>query len=110
VRQKVHAHFTAGDGGPFGAFSLGGEEEAEGPQARIDVNTIPHPTVEALAALGLEAPVTWAEVKARYKTLAKRYHPDTNKQAGAEELFKKINLSYTILKLSWQHYTQLDER
>ena len=52
----------------------------------------------------------WEEVKSRYKSLAKKYHPDTNKDTGAEEQLKKINMAYTILKLSYQTYSQLDER
>ena len=37
------------------------------------------------------------EVKQAYKKMALKYHPDRNKEEGAEEKFKKINESYTKL-------------
>jgi curved DNA-binding protein len=37
------------------------------------------------------------EIKSAYKTLAKKYHPDINKEEYAEEFFKKINDAYNIL-------------
>ncbi len=37
------------------------------------------------------------EIKAAYKKLAKQYHPDLNKQAGAAEKFKEINEAAAVL-------------
>ena len=37
------------------------------------------------------------EIKSAYRTLAKKYHPDINKEPGAEEKFKEINAAYEIL-------------
>jgi hypothetical protein len=107
-RQKIYEHF-AGDN-VTGKFGFGSTEEAE-EETHIHVGVLPHPTIEALAVMNLTPPVQWDEVKARYKTLAKKHHPDTN--AGnkeAEEQFKKITLAYTILKLSYENYSKLDER
>ncbi len=111
TREKIYAHFTRGES-VFGDFSMNGdnEEPTRERDAHIDIGTIPHPTIEALSVLGLAPPVVWEEVKSRYKSLAKKYHPDTNKDANAEEQFKKVNMAYTILKLSFQTYSQLDER
>jgi hypothetical protein len=54
---------------------------------------------EPLAALGLAWPVTLTEVKARYKELAKRHHPDANGgDRTAEERLKTINLAYAALR------------
>jgi len=54
---------------------------------------------EALRILELEPPVTWAEVRARYKGLAKRLHPDANGgDKAAEEQLKLINRAYSALK------------
>lgn len=67
-----------------------------------------NPEYEALALMGLSPPVTLEEIKARYKTLAKKYHPDLNKDnENAEELLKKINMAYTILKLAFEEYSEL---
>ena len=53
---------------------------------------------QAILILGLELPVTEDEVKARYKALVKRHHPDANGgDKKAEERFKKINEAYEII-------------
>jgi hypothetical protein len=52
-----------------------------------------------LATLGLSWPVTMDEVKARYKELAKRHHPDANNgDRASEERLKTINLAYSALR------------
>lgn len=109
MKKDIYEHFMRGDTA-FGDFDASGETDKEKAEAHINVGALPHPTIEALDVFGLKPPVTWDEVKARYKSLAKKYHPDTNKATGAEEELKKINLAYTILKLSYQTYSQLDER
>ncbi len=54
---------------------------------------------EALAVLELEAGATAAEIKARYKVLAKLHHPDANGgDKAAEDRLKSINQAYTYLK------------
>lgn len=54
---------------------------------------------QPLATLGLEWPVTLDTVKARYKELAKRHHPDANGgDRSAEERLKTINLAYAALR------------
>lgn len=47
--------------------------------------------------LGLSKGASEAEIKKAYRTLAKKYHPDLNKEAGAEEKFKEINEAYEVL-------------
>ncbi len=37
------------------------------------------------------------DIKAAYKRLAKKYHPDVNKEKGAEEKFKEIQHAYDVL-------------
>ena len=52
----------------------------------------------ALATLGVEPPITLADIKSRYKTLAKKYHPDrSGGDKKAEERFKEVNQAYTYL-------------
>ena len=38
-----------------------------------------------------------AEIKKAYRKLARKYHPDVNKEKDAEEKFKEINAAYEIL-------------
>lgn len=87
--------------------------EKEPPQYNGRKNPIPAqtPEGEALAIMELEPPVTLAEIKARYKQLAKKYHPDLNPgDSKAEDLLKSINMAYTILKLSYAKFEKLDPR
>ena len=52
----------------------------------------------ALDFMELQLPLTVSAVKQRYKTLAKKYHPDTNKgDKEAEQRFKKLNEAYHYL-------------
>lgn len=75
-------------------------------------NQIDHQTAEfeALAIFGLEPPVNLTDIKQRYKELAKKYHPDLNKGCSkSEELLKQVNMSYTVLKLAFQKFDQLEK-
>ncbi|MDR1975662.1 MAG: J domain-containing protein [Campylobacteraceae bacterium] len=47
--------------------------------------------------LGVSQSASADEIKKAYRRLARKYHPDINKEAGAEEKFKEINAAYEIL-------------
>lgn len=49
-------------------------------------------------ALGVDASAGEAEIKTAYRRLARKYHPDVSKEAGAEERFKAINEAYEVLR------------
>lgn len=52
----------------------------------------------ALEVMGLTWPLTAGELKARYKELVKRYHPDKNNgDKSSEERFKIVSEAYRIL-------------
>ena len=48
--------------------------------------------------LGVEASAGDAEIKTAYRRLARKYHPDVSKEAGAEEKFKAVNEAYEALR------------
>lgn len=83
---------------PFGFFDDDAEAEAArkarakpfGPKTEAD---------QAMDTLGLSPPLTWNEVRARYKELVKKFHPDANGgDTAAEEKLKSINQAYATLK------------
>lgn len=47
--------------------------------------------------LGISKGATSEEIKKAYRRLARKYHPDINKEPGAEDKFKEINAAYEIL-------------
>lgn len=47
--------------------------------------------------LGVPRNADEKEVKKAYRNLARKYHPDVCKEAGAEEKFKQINEAYSVL-------------
>ncbi|MBZ7935433.1 J domain-containing protein [Campylobacter sp. B0100352/1] len=47
--------------------------------------------------LGVSKNASSDEIKKAYRRLARQYHPDINKEKGAEEKFKEINAAYEIL-------------
>ena len=75
------------DMGLFGGKKAGTAPQAKDPKERA-----------ALDVLDLKFGVSLAEMKSKYKELAKRYHPDTHGgDKDAEERFKRINQAYTYL-------------
>jgi len=50
------------------------------------------------AVLGVEPTAGEAEIKTAYRRLARKYHPDVSKEAGAEDRFKEVNEAYEALR------------
>lgn len=48
--------------------------------------------------LGVDRSADDAAIKKAYRSLARRYHPDVNSEADAEERFKEVNEAYDVLK------------
>jgi molecular chaperone DnaJ len=66
---------------------------------------------EAYSILEIPETTSPEEAKKKYRKLTKQYHPDVNKEPGAEDKFKKINEAYQVVSsgkstdredLSWQ--------
>lgn len=47
--------------------------------------------------LGISKGANETEIKKAYRSLAKKYHPDMNKEAGADAKFKEVQEAYEIL-------------
>ncbi|HKU87450.1 MAG TPA: DnaJ C-terminal domain-containing protein [Casimicrobiaceae bacterium] len=50
------------------------------------------------AALGVDRTATADQIKAAYRKLARKYHPDVSKEKDAEEKFKEVAEAYETLK------------
>jgi curved DNA-binding protein len=48
--------------------------------------------------LGTKRDSSQEEIQKAYRKLARKYHPDVNKQKGAEDKFKKLSEAYEVLK------------
>jgi curved DNA-binding protein len=62
--------------------------------------------------LGVKPEAKAAEIKSAYRRLARKYHPDVSKEAGAEEKFKSVNEANEVLgdKQKREAYDQLRQR
>ncbi|MDE4940838.1 DnaJ domain-containing protein, partial [Francisella tularensis subsp. holarctica] len=47
--------------------------------------------------LGVSRDASEADIKKAYRRLSKKYHPDVNKEKGAEDKFKEIQTDYDVL-------------
>lgn len=88
-----HAHKVRD---PFGFHAEGAPKpDAEPPPRRAATPE----QARALSIFDLELPVTFDQVRARYKELVKRHHPDANGgDKQAEERLKLINEAYATLR------------
>uniref|UniRef100_A0A8C9X533 DnaJ heat shock protein family (Hsp40) member C16 n=1 Tax=Sander lucioperca TaxID=283035 RepID=A0A8C9X533_SANLU len=72
------------------------------------------PEMDPYKILGVTRSASQAEIKKVYKRLAKEWHPDKNKNPGAEDMFIKITKSYEILssedkRANYDRYGQTDD-
>jgi hypothetical protein len=93
-RLGKSARFESGIEEALHAFSFGSRAGTRAP-----LPSAPPELREALDVLGLVWPVSMIDLKAKYKQLAKRHHPDANGgDKGSEEILKSINLAYATLR------------
>ena len=58
--------------------------------------------------LGISSGASADEIKKAYKRMARKYHPDLNKEADAEDKFKEVNAAYEVLS-DTQKRSQYDQ-
>jgi len=82
----------------YGTF----EKDADSaPEVRRPERTLTRLQIQALDSLRLPHGATLIEIKARYKELVKRFHPDANGgDRGAEERLKQVIKAYGVLRAS----------
>jgi curved DNA-binding protein CbpA len=78
-------------GDPFNLFGDGAAAPRERKTKPLEA--------KALETLGLDAKATGHDIKARYKELVKRHHPDANGgDRGSEDRFREVLQAYRVLK------------
>src|SRR5262249_46494232 len=83
---------------PFGLFGEGLRAEQQA-RAEAETRTVRNVERKALETMGLEVGVTAAQVKARFKELVKRHHPDANGgDRATEDRLVEIIQAYNYLK------------
>jgi DnaJ-domain-containing protein 1 len=76
-------------------------EDDTGTAPRRPVRILSQLQRQAFDVLNLESSATLNEIKARYKELVKRFHPDANGgDRGAEERLKQVIKAYGVLRAS----------
>jgi hypothetical protein len=88
--------WASGPDDPFELFPGDFEARRPEPEPRRSVHNMER---KSLNALGLDETATAAEIKARYKALVKRHHPDANGgDRSLEERLRQIIQAYSYLK------------
>jgi curved DNA-binding protein CbpA len=95
--------FYAGSGGasdPFGFFRDGGPWRPGAEQKpAAEARTLRNAERKALDTLGLDADASGPDIKARFKELVKRHHPDANGgDRSFEDKLREIIQAYNYLK------------
>jgi len=81
---------------PYGVFTEENNSEYEKNHTKRTTTTAP--VAKALNLMSLKSTASPAEVKNRYKELAKKFHPDLNSGSkDAEERLKRVNEAYSLL-------------
>jgi hypothetical protein len=84
---------------PFNMFREFGAKGADTRTRTEPVRTVRNAERKALHELGLEEGVNKAEIKARFKILVKRHHPDANGgDRATEDKLREIIQAYNYLK------------
>ncbi len=100
--QRARARFRPSDFPADDPFSLFGEAAARRTahaQPAAEGRKILNAQRRALDVLGLEADAQRADIKARFKMLVKRHHPDANGgDRGSEAQLREIIQAYNYLK------------
>jgi curved DNA-binding protein CbpA len=95
-----YAQFRSGRAGYFNRmrdpYNLFGDRSAQQPPRERKAKPL---EAKALETLGLDTKATGADIKARYKELVKRHHPDANGgDRGSEDRFRDVLQAYRVLK------------
>jgi hypothetical protein len=100
--KRARAEFRGFEGpadDPFSLFGEAGDRQSGKGRAAPESRKVFNAQRRALDVLGLEADAKRADIKARFKLLVKRHHPDANGgDRGSEAQLREIIQAYNYLK------------
>ena len=100
-KPAANRHFADHDGAedPFEMFREFGSARPRASRAETERRAVRNVERKAFHSLGLEIDAERAEIKARFKELVKRHHPDANGgDRGSEDKLREIIEAYNYLK------------
>ncbi|PIA52102.1 hypothetical protein AQUCO_01000174v1 [Aquilegia coerulea] len=77
--------------------ALFGTNSSQNPCRRRGTCLVVRANADYYSVLGVSKNASKSEIKSAYRKLARSYHPDVNKEAGAEQKFKDISNAYEVL-------------
>ena len=92
-----------GRGGFRSSYNYRNSHTVSSDESESDDEFVPPPAMnnkkepDLYHILGLDASASERDIKTSYRKLALKYHPDKNKDAGAEDMFKTITSAYAVL-------------
>lgn len=94
---QVYPGYGAAD--PFNVFAEVGGTARQRPEPEREARTVRNAERKALDAMGLEGSAKAPEIKARFKVLVKRHHPDANGgDRSCEDKLREIIQAYNYLR------------
>jgi len=98
-RSQARHHQPEGFSDPFGMFGEAGGTQRPDPEPPREGRMIRNAERRAFESLGVEISATPAEIKARFKVLVKKYHPDVNGgDISTEDRLRDVIQAYNHLK------------
>ena len=98
-RSAAQDHAPENFADPFGMFGEMGGASRPNPEPPRESRMIRNAERRALESLGVEASATAEEIKARFKLLVKKYHPDANGgDISTEDRLRDVIQAYNHLK------------
>lgn len=100
LKEQHKTHMNADDYVKFINQFLSGRDTFD--RTPAPKRALPSPVITALKIFDLPVTASWSDISARFRALAKQYHPDTaQNKADATIKFTQISNAYELLK---QHF------
>lgn len=97
--ETARRHAPEGFADPFGVFGEMGGTERPDPAPARESRMVRNVERRAFESLGMEISATPEEIKARFKVLVKKYHPDANGgDISTEDRLRDVIQAYNHLK------------